>query len=66
MLPTASIRDEEVERPMRAEPVDFHESRIEDADFTPARLHAPSFEEAKITDGWFYNADISATLQGCA
>lgn len=38
---------------MTAEPVDFHERRIEDADFTRARLHAPSFEEAKITDGWF-------------
>ena len=39
-------------------------SRIEDADFTNARLHAPSFEGAKITDGWFVNADISADIEG--
>ena len=49
---------------MTPEPLDFHERRIEDADFTRARLHAPSFEEAKITDGWFYNADISGDIEG--
>jgi hypothetical protein len=39
-------------------------ARIEDADFSAARLHAPNFEGAKITDGWFYGADISGDLEG--
>ena len=39
-------------------------ARIEDADFSQARLHAPNFEGAKITDGWFYGADISGDLEG--
>jgi hypothetical protein len=39
-------------------------SRIEDADFSDARLHAPNFEGAKITDGWFVGADISGDLEG--
>ena len=39
-------------------------SRIEDADFSNARLHAPNFEGVKITDGWFVNADISADIEG--
>ena len=38
--------------------------RVEDADFSNARLHAPNFEGAKITDGWFYGADISGDLEG--
>jgi hypothetical protein len=39
-------------------------ARIEDADFSGARLHAPNFEGTKITDGWFYGADISGDLEG--
>lgn len=39
-------------------------ARLEDADFSEARLHAPNFEGAKITDGWFRNADISADIEG--
>jgi uncharacterized protein YjbI with pentapeptide repeats len=38
--------------------------RIEDADFEGAHLHGPNFEGAKITDGWFLNADISGDLEG--
>jgi DinB superfamily len=38
--------------------------RIEDADFSYARLHGPNFEGAKITDGWLANADISAFIGG--
>jgi hypothetical protein len=37
---------------------------LEDADFTGARMHAPIFENAKITDAWFYGADISGDLEG--
>lgn len=39
-------------------------ARIEDADFANARLHAPNFEGAKITDAWFYGADISGDIEG--
>jgi len=39
-------------------------ARIEDADFSNARLHAPNFEGVKITDAWFYGADISGDLEG--
>src|SRR5690348_15303995 len=39
-------------------------ARLEDIDFSNARLHAPNFEGARITDGWFYNADISGDLEG--
>ena len=36
-------------------------ARLEDLELSTARLHAPNFEGAKITDAWFYNADISGT-----
>jgi uncharacterized protein YjbI with pentapeptide repeats len=39
-------------------------ARLEDVDFSHARLHAPNFENAKITDAWFYNADVSGDLEG--
>jgi hypothetical protein len=39
-------------------------SRIEDADFSNARLHAPNFEGATITDAWFHGADISGDIEG--
>ena len=39
-------------------------SRTEDADFSNARMHAPLFEGAKITDGWFVGADFSGDLRG--
>jgi DinB superfamily len=38
--------------------------RLDDADFSYARLHSPNFEGAKITDGWLANADISAFIGG--
>jgi len=38
--------------------------RLEDADFSRARLHSPSFEGTRITDAWFFNADISGDLEG--
>ncbi|MBO0728349.1 MAG: DinB family protein [Acidimicrobiaceae bacterium] len=39
-------------------------ARLEDADFSHARLHAPNFEGARITDAWLCNADISGDLEG--
>jgi hypothetical protein len=39
-------------------------ARLEDIDLSHSRLHAPNFEGAKITDAWFYNADISGDLEG--
>jgi len=42
----------------------FSGAHVEDADFSEARLHAPNFAGAKITDGWFYGADISGDLEG--
>lgn len=39
-------------------------ARLEDLDLSDARLHAPNFEGAKITDGWLCNADISADIEG--
>lgn len=39
-------------------------ARLEDLDLSDARLHAPNFEGTKITDGWFYNADISGDIEG--
>ena len=39
-------------------------ARLEDLGLSTARLHAPNFEGAKITDAWFYNADISGDLEG--
>jgi hypothetical protein len=30
--------------------------RVDDADFSYARLHSPNFEGVKITDGWLANA----------
>src|SRR3954464_14879575 len=42
----------------------FAGRRTDDVDFSNARLHAPNFEGAKITDAWFYGADISGDLEG--
>ncbi|HET6815640.1 MAG TPA: DinB family protein [Mycobacteriales bacterium] len=39
-------------------------SRVEDADFSNARLHAPNFEGAKVTDAVLYGADISGDIEG--
>ena len=39
-------------------------ARLEDADFSGSRLHAPNFERAKISDAWFYGADISGDIEG--
>ncbi len=43
---------------------DLSGARLEDTDFSNARLHAPNFEGAKITDAWFINADISGDIEG--
>lgn len=42
----------------------FSGARLEDADFSRARLHAPNFEGARITDAWLHDADISGDLEG--
>jgi hypothetical protein len=39
-------------------------ARIEDADFSAARLHAPNFEGVRITDALFHDADISGDIEG--
>jgi uncharacterized damage-inducible protein DinB len=39
-------------------------ARLEDLDLSRSRLHAPNFEGARITDAWFYGADISGDLEG--
>jgi DinB superfamily len=38
--------------------------RLDDADFSGARLHSPNFEGTRITDGWLLNADISGFIGG--
>jgi hypothetical protein len=38
--------------------------RLDDADFSGARLHSPDFEDTRITDGWLRNADISGYIEG--
>src|SRR3954447_24204012 len=43
---------------------DWSGQRLDDADFSYARLHSPNFEGVKITDGWLANADISAYIDG--
>ncbi|HZU11606.1 MAG TPA: DinB family protein [Chloroflexota bacterium] len=43
---------------------DFRGERLDDADFSRARLHSPNFEDARITDGWLHNADISGYIDG--
>jgi hypothetical protein len=44
--------------------MDFRAKRLEDIDFSDARLHSPNFEGTRITDGWFLNADISGDIEG--
>src|ERR1700686_5376097 len=43
---------------------DFRGERLDDADFSGARLHSPNFERTRITDGWLRNADISGYIDG--
>ncbi|MGH9171798.1 MAG: DinB family protein [Acidimicrobiales bacterium] len=42
----------------------LHGARLADVDFSGARLHGPDFEDSKITDGYFVNADISGDITG--
>lgn len=42
----------------------FKGVRLDDADFSGARLHSPNFEATRITDGWLRNADISGDIEG--
>lgn len=37
---------------------------VRDLDFSGAHLRSPSFEEARISDGWFLNAEISGFIGG--
>jgi uncharacterized damage-inducible protein DinB len=39
-------------------------SRLEDADFSDARLHAVNFARVKITDGYFLGAEIWGDIEG--
>lgn len=43
---------------------DFRGKRLDDADFSHARLHSANFEDTRITDGWLRNADISGYIDG--
>lgn len=47
-----------------SEPVSFAGRRVDDADFSGARLRSPNFERTRITDGWLRDADISADITG--
>jgi hypothetical protein len=38
--------------------------RLVDVDLSHARVHAPDFEGARITDGWFRNANFSGNIEG--
>jgi len=42
----------------------FRGERLDDADFSGARLHSPNLEDTRITDGWLRNADISGYIDG--
>lgn len=44
--------------------MDVRGKRLDDADFSGARLHSPNFEGTRITDGWLHNADISGFIGG--
>lgn len=46
------------------EPTRPDSTRQDDLDFGGAHLHAPNFEGARITDGYFVNADFSGDLGG--
>jgi hypothetical protein len=43
---------------------EFRGARLDDADFSAARLHSPNFEGARITDAWLRDADISGFIGG--
>jgi DinB superfamily len=43
---------------------DFHAVRLDDADFSGARLHSPNMHGTRITDGWLRDADISGYIDG--
>jgi hypothetical protein len=49
---------------MRDQPLSFPGRRVDDADFSGARLHAVNLEGARITDGWLVGADISGYISG--
>ncbi len=48
----------------KSEPLNFAGERLDDADFSEARLHSVNFERTRITDGWLRDADISADIEG--
>lgn len=43
---------------------DFSDARFDGMDFSHARLHAPNFEGATISDAWLLNADVSGGIEG--
>ena len=43
---------------------DLSGRRVDDADYSNARLHSANFEGTRFTDGYFVNADISADIDG--
>jgi hypothetical protein len=47
-----------------SESPDVRGKRLDDADFSGARLHSPNLEGTRITDGWLRNADISGYIDG--
>lgn len=47
-----------------AAPLDHSGQRLDDADFTGARLHAPVFERARLTDAILVDADIDGDITG--
>src|SRR5947209_19714777 len=42
----------------------YRGERLDDADFSHARLHSTNLEGTRITDGWLRNADISGYIDG--
>jgi hypothetical protein len=59
------LKDRHYCRPMSTPPREESSGqRLDDADFSYARLHGPNFEGSKITDGWFADADVSGFVGG--
>lgn len=44
--------------------LDFQAERLDDVDFSGARLHSPNLGATRISDGWLHDADISGYIDG--